>query len=169
LNEFINVVNLIGDPELTFGTDVVILKNGRQSASYRFADTSILTAPTKSVTMPEAEVEVTITNEILGQVRKAAGVLGHTNVSLRGKNGTIELVVIEPRSSTGNTFSITLDENNACKDSFDLQFLISNLKVLAGDYLVRVSSKLISHWTSTTTTAEYYITLEKTSSYGGDE
>lgn len=168
LNEFLNVLGLYSTtaPELSFEARHMEINDGNYRVNYRFADPSILTAPSKKITMPEVNVEVTISSDILAHIRKAAGVLGHSIVSFRGNDGLIELEVVDPKQSTSNTFAIVLDEKNACKDTFDLQFLISNLKVLNGNYKVELSSKLISHWCHEDIPVEYYIALEKTSSFG---
>ena len=50
--------------------------------------------------------------------------------------------------------------------NYDFQFLISNLKLVPGDYEVSVSSKLISHWKCINNNpVEYWIALEKSSTY----
>lgn len=165
LNEFINVVNLVGDPILEFKDDSVLIKNGRSKASYRFADPEILTAPTSQIKMPDAEVSVTVTEDQLTQVRKAANVLGHSIVSVVGKEGLISLSVTDNKNSSANTFDIVIDEANACKSEFDLQFLIANIRVISGDYNVDVSSKFISRWENTSAPIEYYIALEKSSTF----
>jgi hypothetical protein len=115
--------------------------------------------------MPSSDLCVKITSETLAQIRKAAGVLGHSIVSIQGKDGIITLSVVDPKNTTANTFSVVLDENNSQTGSFDLQFMIANLKVLSGDYSVDISSKLISHWKHETLPVQYYIALEKTSSF----
>jgi hypothetical protein len=169
LNEFISVVDLVQDPELSFERSRVSLKNGNSRASYAFADESILCLPKKDIRMPEAEVHVSVTNEMLTRVRKAASVLRHSVLSFKGEDGKIILSVLDNKNATQNTFDIVIDENNPCKDSFDLQFLIPNLKVMAGDYDVKISSKLISHWKNKNTPIEYFISLEKTSSFDKQE
>jgi len=165
LNEFISMFSLMIDPDLDFTADSVVFKSGRTKASYRFADQSILTTPKSKINMPSADVTVTLGSDLLGQIRKAAGVLGHTIVSIGGEDGVITLSVVDPKNSTANSFSVVLDDANANTSSFDLQFLIANLKVIPGDYQVQISSKLISHWTNTSAPVNYYIALEKTSSY----
>jgi hypothetical protein len=115
--------------------------------------------------MPSADLTVTITGDILTQIRKAAGVLGHSIVSIQGKNGTVTLSVVDPKNSASNTFSVVIDESNDQTGSFDLQFLISNLKVIPGDYEVKISSKLISHWKHVSASVNYYIALEKSSTF----
>ncbi len=165
LNEFINVVNLVGDPTLEFSDESVLLKNGRSKASYRFADANILTAPTSQINMPDADVSVTVTADQLSQVRKAAAVLGHSVVSIAGKDGAVSLSVTDNKNSSANTFDMVVDEDNDCKSEFDFQFLISNIRVINGDYSVDVSSKFISRWENTAAPIEYYIALEKSSTF----
>jgi hypothetical protein len=165
LNEFISMFNLMTDPDLTFGDSSVQFTSGRSRASYRFADPSVLTAPKNKINMPSADLAVTITGDILTQIRKAAGVLGHSIVSIQGKNGTVTLSVVDPKNSASNTFSVVIDESNDQTGSFDLQFLISNLKVILGDYEVKISSKLISHWKHVSADVNYHIALEKSSTF----
>ena len=165
LSEFISMFSLLQDPDLEFKDDSVVFTSGRSKASYRFADQSILTSPKNKINMPSTDLSVKISSETLTQIRKAAGVLGHSIVSIQGSNGRVTLAVVDPKNSAANTFSIILDENNSQTGSFDLQFLINNLKVLPGDYEVNISSKLISHWKNETSPVQYYIALEKTSTF----
>lgn len=165
LNEFISMFGLMDDPELDFSEDSVLFKSGRIQASYRFADPSILTTPKSKINMPSTDLVVTITEEVLTQIRKAAGVLGHSIVVISGSNGVVTLSVGDPKNPSANNFSVVIDENNAQKASFDLHFLISNLKVVSGDYAVEISSKLISRWPNQSQPVQYFIALEKTSSF----
>lgn len=165
LNEFISMFSLMQDPELDFSNDSVIFKSGRSRASYRFADESILTSPKNKINMPASDLTVHISSETLTQIRKAAGVLGHSILSISGNGGVITLSVVDPKNSSANTFSLVIDEQNSQTQSFDLQFLIANLKVLPGDYEVNIASKLISHWKNTGQDIQYYIALEKTSTF----
>jgi hypothetical protein len=152
LNEFINVVNLVGDPTLEFNDECAVIKNGSSKASYRFADPAILTAPTSQIKMPDAEVSVTVTE-------------GHSVVSVTGNEGTISLSVTDAKNSSANTFDMVIDEDNDCTAEFDFQFLIANIRVVGGDYKVDISSKFISRWENTVAPIEYYIALEKSSTF----
>lgn len=165
LNEFISMFGLMEDPELHFSEDSVLFKSGRTKASYRFADPSILTTPKSKINMPSTDLIVTITEEVLGQIRKAAGALGHSIVVISGSDGVVTLSVGDPKNPSANTFSIVIDENNNQKASFDLHFLIANLKVVPGAYAVEISSKLISRWPNQSQPVQYFIALEKTSTF----
>lgn len=166
LSEFLSLYNLVGEsPELEFSESSVQFSSGRSKATYRFADQSILTTPKSAVKMPNAELSVTITEENLAQVRRAASALAHSIVSVKGNDGVVSLSVTDPKNSSANSFDIVIDENNDCKGSFSLEFLIANLKVIGGDYAVNISSKLISHWSHANTKIQYFVALEKTSTW----
>ena len=166
LNEFLSVHNLVDQPTLTF-EDKSVLINGanNQVVRYFFSETEILTTPQKDIQMPDAELGFTLTDEILNQIRKAAAVLGHTELSLKGDNGVITGSVVDTKDSTSNSFSYELDRDNACKETFNFIVSIPNLKLLPGDYFVSISSKLISNWTNNNYPIEYFIALEKNSSF----
>lgn len=165
LNEFLSAYALLEDPTLTFDSSSVVLESGKSQVRYRFADESILTFPTKKVNMPKVDLKVDISAEALNQIRKAASALGHAVASIKKVNGGISLSVVDPKNATANTYSIVLEDTTDNTAEFDLQFLIASLKVIPGDYTVEISSKLISRWAHTTEPVEYYIALEKTSSY----
>lgn len=167
LNEFLSVYNLVDQPTLEF-EDKSVLINGanNQVVRYFFSETEILTTPQKDIQMPDAELGFTLTDEILNQIRKAAAVLGHTELSLKGDNGVITASVVDTKDSTSNSFSYELDRDNACKESFNFIVSIPNLKLLPGDYFVSISSKLISNWTNNNYPIEYFVALEKNSSFG---
>ena len=74
--------------------------------------------------------------------------------------------VSDIKDATANTFDVVVDRDNNCKESFDFVVNIPNLKLLPGDYFVSISSKLISSWQNTNYPVEYFIALERTSSYG---
>ena len=115
--------------------------------------------------MPEAEVTFTLDEATLGKIRRAAGALGHEKMTITATEGGIVLTVVDNTDSTSNAFEIVVP--GKC-DSTDFTFVmnIANLKLIAGDYEVAVSSKLISHFKNTSTDIEYFIALEKSSTYG---
>ena len=166
LNEFLSVYNLVEQPTLTF-EDKSVLINGanNQVVRYFFSETEILTTPQKDIQMPDAGLGFTLTDDILNQIRKAAAVLGHTELSLKGDNGVITASVVDTKDTTSNSFSYELDRDNACKNDFNFIVSIPNLKLLPGDYFVSISSKLISNWTNNNYPIEYFIALEKNSSF----
>tara|TARA_B100000927_G_C16448244_1_gene462735 strand:+ start:344 stop:1039 length:696 start_codon:yes stop_codon:yes gene_type:complete len=173
LNEFLSVFNLIENPVLNFEDKSVLVStqeggtqlSNLQKVRYYFSETDILTSPTKDIQMPNAEVGVNLSEDILNQIRKAAAVLGHTELSLVGENGLVTASVVDTKDSTSNSYTIELDKDNACKNDFEFIVSIPNLKLLPGDYFVSISSKLISNWTNSNYPIEYFIALEKNSTF----
>ena len=166
LNEFLAVYNLIESPELEFEDKSVLIKNSagsRQQVRYYYSQPEILTTPQKDIQMPEPEVGVNMSEDVLSQIRKAAAVLGHTEMSIKGEDGVVTASVIDGKDSTSNSFLIELDRDNSCKNDFNFVVSIPNLKLLPGDYFVSISSKLISNWVNSNYPIEYFIALEKNS------
>lgn len=168
LNEFIGVLGLVDGPRLKFTDEYVTVADstGRSKVKYFFSPEETLTAPSKDINMPETEVKFVLTNETLNRIKKAASTLGHDEVSITGKDGAINLSVIDSQNSTSNAFSIDI-EGEFPETNFKFILGISNLKILTGDYDVEISSKLISCFKHKTVNVKYWIALEKTSTFGG--
>ncbi len=170
LNEFLSALSLINDPELEFGEDSVVIKSSiaKQSLTYRYADSSILTSPQKEVTMPSHDVNIELSADDIAHIRRAGGALGHSVVSIASSEGDdkVLLQVKDPNNSSANVFELEVGGGYSHTLSFDFQFLIANLKLIPGDYKVAVSSKLISHWECiNNNSVEYWIALEKSSTF----
>lgn len=167
LNEFLGVLGLVDTPRLKLNEDHAVIgdSSGRSKIRYFFSDQEMLTTPTKPVNMPETDVKFSLDNDTLNRIKRAAGALGHNELSVTPGSNCVTLTVLSSDNSTSNTFSIDVpgESNN---DKYNLIFNISNLKMLAGDYNVAISSKLISQFSNTSTPLNYWIALEKTSTYG---
>ena len=116
--------------------------------------------------MPKAEVKFTLSAAMINKIKKAASVLGHATLQITGEDGKITLSVSDVKNASANKYSMIIDEDNSCKETFSFIMVIGNLKMMPGDYNVAISSKLISHFENTTIPVEYWIALEKTSTYG---
>ena len=166
LNEFLSASSLIEDPEFVFGDQSVSIKSDLTSLTYRYADRSILTSPEKGVNMPEADLKVELSAEVINYLRRAGAALNHPIVSITTNvnDSKLYLEVKDPSNSSSNVFRHVINSDYNDDTTFDFQFLISNLKLMPGDYEVSISSKLISHWKCiNNSSVEYWIALEKTS------
>lgn len=168
LNEFIGVMGLVDTPNLKFEDDFVIVSDssGRSKVKYFYAAEETLTTATKDVNMPEADVKFTLDNDTLNKLKKAASTLGHSEVSIKAKDGVLSLSVVENQNATSNAFSIDIDGEFKQDAVFNFIISISNLKILPGDYDVEISSKLITQFKNKELPLTYWIALEKSSTYG---
>lgn len=168
LNEFLGVLGLVDKPRLKFNDDHVVIgdSSGRSKIRYYFSDKEMLTSPTKPVVMPEADVKFHLDNDTLNKIKRAASALGHKELSITPSgDNCVTLTVTSSDNSTANTFSIDVTGESKT-DKYNFIFNISNLKMIAGNYDVDISSKLISQFKNTESPVKYWIALEKNSKYG---
>jgi hypothetical protein len=161
LHEFLSALSLFKSPSLEFTDKSVKLneEGGGSSLNYFFSDPSVVTTPKTEITMPTVDVEFTFTQDTFNQIQKASAVLGVPDVVLRGTTGgDVLLTVTDRKNETSNDFAIKVGENSP--SDFTHYFKVENLKLLAGDYKVEVSSKGISRFTNMTKPIEYFIALE---------
>jgi hypothetical protein len=164
LNEFLSALSLVESPRISFGENNMDISDGtgRSSIKYFYSDPSILTTTSNEIVMPEAQVKFKLDRDTMNRIKKAASVLGHTEVSVRNVDGVIVLTVADNENSTSNAIDIAVD-GESTSDDFKYVFNIANLKMIEGDYDVSLSSKLISHFVNTESNVEYWVALQKTS------
>jgi len=163
LNEFLSIHGLIENPTMQFEENAVLFKDDTNKVKYFFAASSILTTPEKDITMPSTDVEVHFTADTIAKIKKAANVLGHIDMAIvGGENVTVQ--VFDAKDSSANTYELDLGVNTS-GSNFNFVMNIANLKLVDGDYNVFISSKLISEWRNTNLPVNYFIALEKSSTY----
>lgn len=163
LPEFLGATSLFEDPEFQFNDSAMTIADDNSSMSYFYASEGMVTSPEKMITMPEAEVNFDMSSTLLSDLQKASSVLGVNDLVLESTGGNVQFTVKDKKNSTTNTFSRMVKEGDGA--SFSMNFKIENLKVLAGNYNVSVSSKGISNWKNKDVELEYFIALEPDSTY----
>ena len=161
LNEFLSVVSSLDKPSLTLQDKYMTIstEGSKSKAKYFYSDPSVIVSPTKDVNMPESDVTFTLSESNLAQLQKMAAILKAPDLALVGtKDGDVVLKVCDKKNDTSNKFDIVVGENATADYTF--YFKVENLKMMAGDYDVAVSSKSISHFKNTKLPIEYWIALE---------
>ena len=131
---------------------------------YFYSDPSVVTSPSKTITMPSKEVEFTLNGDNLNKLKRAAGVIQAPDLVLEKKSRGSFLTVKDKKNDTANTYSIDVDTKTE-GSGFKFYYKVENLKVMEGNYDVEISSKNISHLKSTNKAVEYWVALEPESSY----
>lgn len=164
LNEFLSALSLVESPRISFGEHNMDISDGsgRSSLKYFYSDPSILTTTNNEIVMPSADVTFRLDHETMNRIKKAASVLGHTEVSVQNEDGVIVLAVANNEDTSSNAIKIAVD-GEASSEDFKYIFSIANLKMIEGDYDVSLSKKLISHFVNTESNVEYWVALQKTS------
>lgn len=166
LNEFLGAYSLVDEPTLDFTQDSVTMSSGDSSITYRFSDANILTSPEREVGLPSEDLTVTLTSDVISNIRKASSVLNAPVLSVFSEEGSdvIQCKVFDPSNPTANVYKIQLTDAST-EATCDFRFLVENLKMLNDDYRLSVSSKLISQWVGLNNKVNYWIALEKSSSF----
>lgn len=173
LPEFLSAVFMFDDPEFEFDSSMnfVTISEGRQSVKYYFSDPEILTFPTKTVKMPKTEVSLFLFDEDLLAIRKAASTFSVSDVIFYSNSGDpkVHAKVTDMADATSNSYDVEVSDSKQEDTDAEFSFScdISNLKLMRGHYDVGISSKLVSHFRSTTLPVEYFIAMEKKSYYKG--
>ena len=162
LNEFLSVITFFENPELQFEDSFVIVteEGSRTRARYFFSDPSVVTTPTKPITMPECEVKLNISSDILDRITRGASVIGAPDLAL--ESGTLKAT--DKKNDTANDFQMDIEVESDSND-YKFWFKVENLKLIPDSYDVQISSKSISHFKNSTGDVEYFIALEPESTY----
>jgi len=162
LNEFLSVITFFENPELQFEDSFVIVteEGSRTRARYFFSDPSVVTTPTKPITMPECEVKLNISSDILDRITRGASVIGAPDLAL--ESGTLKAT--DKKNDTANDFQMDIEVESDSND-YKFWFKVENLKLIPDSYDVQISSKSISHFKNSKGDVEYFIALEPESTY----
>ena len=163
LNEFLASVTGVSNPDLDFQDDFVLVTNDKgDKLQFYYSDQSVVSAPTKEITMPDADITFTLSNEQLNDITKMAAIIGAADMVLEdGK-----LKVTDKKNKTANNYSKNVYAKGSEVVDYKFWFKVENLKLLSGTYDVSVSSKKISYFKNQDTDIGYFIALEPESYYG---
>ena len=162
LNEFLSVITFFENPELQFEDSFVVVteEGSRTRAKYFFSDPSVVTTPTKPITMPECEVKLNLSSDILDRITRGASVIGAPDLAL--ESGTLKAT--DKKNDTANYFQMDIEVESDSND-YKFWFKVENLKLIPDSYDVQISSKSISHFKNSKGDVEYFIALEPESTY----
>ena len=166
LNEFLAALSIFAVPILEFEDQYLIIKEEGQpdkKLKYFYSDPSVVQSPSKTISMPSEEVKFHLTIEKLLEMKRAAGVVGSPDMVLQKLNGSSSLITKDKKNDTANNYSS--DIKTDASGEFEFYFKVENLKLLDGDYDVKISSKNISNFVHNNGKVEYWIALEPESTY----
>lgn len=162
LSEFLGVLSLFDDADVTFTDKYATISEGDSSIQYYAADPSILVVPQKSLTFPATDVEFNLSAATLSKVMKTAGVLRSSDVSIVGDGKAVSIVVADLKSATANSFKISVGKSSV---KFTANLKTDNLKLIPGDYEVSLSAKKISRFKHSSIPATFFVALESSSRF----
>lgn len=165
LNSFLSLLSLYDDPDVELKDNFLTVSKGKSSSKFWYADASLVVSPSKSITMPSAEVTVRITQSQYTDLLKASNIMQLPDVGLVSDGDTINLIATDKKNQTSNQFNVEVAEGTGTK--FNFYFKRENLRMIPGDYDLTVSAKNISHFVNANRNLQYWIALETDSKYEG--
>lgn len=173
LSDFLSVLSIGDEPEIEFKEKNFEISWKSSKISYLYADKSIFDVENssfkhlkKGITMPECEISFLLDADTITSVRKASSILKAQNLSISsGDNGNVVLKTYDKTNPNSNLFEVVLPETST-EHEFNMVLSIDNLKIVSGDYNVKISSKNIAHFEKSTGDIQYYIAMDSTSSFG---
>ena len=166
LNEFLASLSLFKSPILDFQDSHVKVteeNNTNHSMIYFYSDPSVVTSPTRTITMPSDEVKFSMSSNELSKIKRAAGVINAPDLVLEKNGAGSFLTAKDKKNDTANNYSTDITTNG--DGNFKFYFKTENMKLMDGDYDVEISSKNISHFSSKNKDVQYFIALEPESTY----
>ena len=161
LSRFLSILSLYNDPDVEFFDKYFIISEGKRRTKYVYADLSMIhTPPEKDITIPSADVQVSVTNGDLSSVLKAAGVLQFSEIAFVGEGGKCCLKAIDSANDNADDFGVEIGETD---DTFKIIIKTDNLKLMPLDYEVTLCSKGISEFKGEGVT--YYVAIDSKSTY----
>lgn len=161
LSRFLGVVSLFDDPTFNLSERSLSIESAGRKVSYTYADpNTIVAAPNREIDIGEADVTFDLSQEVFAEVMKAMGVMGFPEIVVAGEDGRIIVRATDTKNPSADKYDIEVGETDL---TFNAVFKSENLKILAGDYRVSISSKGISYFVGKD--VEYWISIEANSKF----
>jgi len=162
LSEFLGVLSIFENPELTFTDRALTISDGKNHIRYMPADAEVLISPKKEPKFSATpEAEFILTSQHLTQIIKASSVLKVPFVTFKG-DGT-KIVALVHDKSNPNTNQFSIDVETDCDSTFDMHIKVDSLKMMPEEYKVMISSAKVCKFIGDKKT--YLVTGELDSSF----
>jgi hypothetical protein len=167
LNNFLSVLTLHkDDPVIDFDNTNILISGlqGRSKIKYRFcAPNMIVAAPDKPISMPDAEINLSLNQEDFDWIMKAASVLSSNYVAVESDGSKVFVIALDMANDAAHTDALEICDGNG--DKYKMIFKVENLKMISGSYDIKISSKGISNFKHKALNLQYWVATETGSKF----
>lgn len=156
LNKFLGVISLFTDPVFTFHDKYVEIEGG-STVKYYYSEPKLLTAPTKSVKMPEELAVFSIYQDNFAEMLKASSILQLPQITFSSDGDVLSAQLHSNEDPTSNTYTIILGAHNV---RFEATLDIEHLRLLPGDYEVTLSKGPVAQFKNLSMDLTYWVALK---------
>lgn len=159
LNQFLGNVTTLRNPELTFLNEYVTLNDGELAFNYFACSPNlIITPPDKELVLKTVDVKFSLPNATFQKLLKMATMNSLPNLSVEGKDGSLNLLIHERSNDTSNRGAIKIGDYAG--NDFIATFKTDNLKLVPDDYDVEVQNGAFAKFVNKAGNLKYWIALE---------
>ena len=162
MQQFLGVISIFEDPDFIFGEKSVTISSEGRSVEYVYANQEMIVSPSEGVAEKVAvtnpEVTFDFTAQGLNEVIKATAILQLDKINVVSDNGVVNVVVADPKNPSSNKFSLKV--SGVAQTDTAVGFAAENLKFIAGDYKVKISSKGVGSFRNDKLNVEYFVAAD---------
>jgi len=162
LSRFVrSATSIMSDPDFEFGETSVKIYDDSHSILYHYSDPMVIVQPPdKKINMSSFLLEFILTHKDLKDATTALGILGLPEIAAVGDGKNISLCAIDCSKKNNDRYNIIIGETDL---TFRAVFKPENLKIIDGDYNVKISSKGFTQFTGDD--IMYWISAEANSEF----
>lgn len=138
LNQFLALLTMSDDTELSFGDESVTVNMGAGSFEYYYAEPSVIKAAPDREIEVEAKYQTTLDGDSITKIQRAASAISAPFLSIVSRDGSVSVNVGDPNTPKSNSFSTMIGSSDV---EFDARLSIESLKVIPDTYSVTVGTK----------------------------
>jgi len=169
LVELLSVISLFKEPALDFNGKLLTVQEASgkgMKIKYMASSKEILVYPQKDVKEPKYEVDIEFTSELLENLMKSAAVINGPDIQVVGDATGIVVKATDKKVPTSNDVIIEISDEPQ-DTNFTFNFRTENIKLIPGNYNLKISSKLLSKFTNTDKDGlVWFVPCESDSVYG---
>jgi len=163
LGQFLSAISLFEEPELTLGNSSLTIAQGSEKINYVYSETSLmLSPPSKEIEMATVDVQFELKNDVLTKVQKALGIIRAPEIAITGDGDNIFVEALDTKDKSKSNYRV---EVGTTDKTFRFIFLAENIKLLPGDYDVKISQAGLSYFKGDD--VEYWVAVEDRSTFSG--
>ena len=166
LNQFLGITkqDIFTGADYNFNENSVKITKDDNTVIYNYAaPNTIILPPDKTPQMPDADVTVELDESTLATVESMIGVLGKEDVSISSNGVDVNISVVDKSDTSSNEFTAYLQPGDG--SVYNMYFKKDSLRILRGDYTIKLTKQFISHFEHEDGDLEYWIALEQDSEY----
>lgn len=162
LNKLFGAISLFKEPTIKVEKNHLNIGESGRSLLYSIAPPESIISPDDDMPweLPEVVVEFKLTDIMLKSLMKAAGVLGQPHIVFEGDGNTVMVSTRNTEKPTNETYSENVGEFEGGEHPFKVVLNVENMKLLPGNYLVRISKLMMAQFISMDDDILYVIAVE---------